>query len=86
MGLCEFATTAVALPRYAVQGLIFASTLITARAVVNLLFIRAVLQVVAHWHFTRSQGTLSAEMGRERFPVEIKTFQTFGLHALLQRV
>jgi hypothetical protein len=32
------------------------------------------------------QGSLSAEMGREKFPVEIKTFQTFGLHALLQRV
>ena len=25
-------------------------------------------------------------MGREKFPVEFKTFQTFGLFALLQRV
>jgi len=32
------------------------------------------------------QGSLSGEMGREKFAVELHTFQTFGLTALLQKL
>jgi hypothetical protein len=32
------------------------------------------------------QGVLHGEMGREKFPVELSTFQTFGLTALQQQV
>ena len=32
------------------------------------------------------QGALHGEMGRENFPVELSTFQTFGLTALQQQV
>jgi len=33
-----------------------------------------------------SQGSLFGEMGREKFAVELHTFQTFGLTALLQKL
>ncbi len=84
--ICEF-ERAVTTPFIVLQVRAFVQGCIPIRLFETALYFDRVLLSSCARVVTRyCQGSVAGEIGREKFPVEFKTFQTFGLFALLQRV